>query len=249
MERSLALMAIGLLMVVPSAAQEDNDFGIWGEVGVEKKLDSRWGVGADVEFRSCDNLKEADRWSFGADVNYNITDWLKASAGYTLLDNHCRKLNGSGRKVSDYWGMLHRFNVSFTGTCSFGDVSLSLRERWQYTYRPEQTADRYWTYTDEEEDRYEGEVADRHTYKGKGRNVWRNRLQMKYKVNKKWRPYLSAESSVANGLEKIRYSAGTEIRLRKHHWLDVKYLFQKSYGDDDDEGNRHVVGFGYTYKF
>ena len=248
MERSLAIFALALLTAVPAAAQDD-DFGLWGEVNVEKKISKRLDVGAGVEFRSRDDLKEADRWSFGADVSYKITDWLKASAGYTLLDDHRQKLNTSGRKTSDYWGLRHRFNVSLTGSYSFGDLSLSLRERWQYTYRPEKTVDRYWTYTDEEEDRYLGQVADQHTYAGKGKNVWRNRLQLKYKVNKMWRPYVNAETNVSNGLEKIRYSAGTEIRLSKQHWLDVKYLFQRSYGDDDDEGNRHVIGIGYTYKF
>lgn len=248
MEKCLTVIALALLTVVPAAAQDD-DFGIWGEVNVEKKIDSRWDVDAGVEFRSRDNLKAADRWAFGADATFKITDWLKASAGYTLLDDHRQKANTSGRKTSDYWGVRHRFNVSLTGSYSFGDLNISLRERWQYTYRPEKTVDRYWTYTDEEEDRYEGEVADQHTYDAKSKNVWRNRLQLKYKVSKMWRPYLNAETHVSNGLEKVRYSAGTEIRLSKHHWLDLKYLFQKTYGDDDEEGDRHVLGIGYTYKF
>ena len=248
MEKCLTVIALALLTVVPAAAQDD-DFGIWGEVNVEKKIDSRWDVDAGVEFRSRDNLKAADRWAFGADATFKITDWLKASAGYTLLDDHREKANTSGRKASDYWGVRHRFNVSLVGSYSFGDLNISLRERWQYTYRPEKTVDRYWTYTDEEEDRYEGEVADQHTYDAKSKNVWRNRLQLKYKVSKMWRPYLNAETHVSNGLEKVRYSAGTEIRLSKHHWLDLKYLFQKTYGDDDEEGDRHVIGIGYTYKF
>lgn len=248
MEKCLTVIALALLTVVPAAAQDD-DFGIWGEVNVEKKIDSRWDVDAGVEFRSRDNLKTADRWAFGADATFKITDWLKASAGYTLLDDHREKANSSGRKASDYWGVRHRFNVSLVGSYSFGDLNISLRERWQYTYRPEQTVDRYWTYTDEEEDRYEGEVADQHTYEAKSKNVWRNRLQLKYKVSKMWRPYLNAETHVSNGLEKVRYSAGTEIRLSKHHWLDLKYLLQKTYDESDEEGDRHVIGIGYTYKF
>ena len=32
-------------------------------------------------------------------------------------------------------------------------------------------------------------------------------------------------------------------------WLDVKYLYQHTYKDDDSEGNRHVIGIGYAYKF
>jgi len=26
-------------------------------------------------------------------------------------------------------------------------------------------------------------------------------------------------------------------------------LFQKVYDDDDNEGNRHILGIGYTFKF
>ena len=99
MEKCLTVIALALLTVVPAAAQDD-DFGIWGEVNVEKKIDSRWDVDAGVEFRSRDNLKAADRWAFGADATFKITDWLKASAGYTLLDDHREKANTSGRKAS-----------------------------------------------------------------------------------------------------------------------------------------------------
>lgn len=223
-----------------SLSAQGDDFGIWGEVNAEKKIDSRWSVGAGVEYRSRDNAKTADRWSFGADVTYKITDWLKASAGYTLLDDNRHKVNDSGKKYADYWGVRHRFNVSLTASKSFGNLNVSLRERWQYTYRPEKTVQRYYVSDDSE--------ADEHTYSGKAKNVWRNRLQLKYKINKMWRPYINAESSVAKGLEKMRYAAGTEIRFNKHHSLDVKYLFQRVYGDDD-EANRHIIGLGYTYSF
>ena len=61
---------------------------------------------------------------------------------------------------------------------------------------------------------------------------------------------MSAESTVGgSGMDKMRYSLGTEIRLTKQHWLDVKYLYQHTYKDDASEGNRHVIGIGYAYKF
>jgi hypothetical protein len=131
--------------------------------------------------------------------------------------------------------------VSLTGSVDFGNLSVSLRERWQYTYRPEKTVERTKVSN--------GKVEDK-TYNGKGKNVWRNRLQLKYKLTSLWRPYVNGETYVAgSGLEKYRLSAGTEIRLSKKHSFDVKYLFQKSCSDDDDEGNRHILGFGYTFKF
>ena len=245
MERNVGIILVALLMTATTAKAQSDDFGIWGEVNVEKKISSRWSAGTGVEFRSRDNASEADRWSFGADIYYKITDWLKASAGYSLLNDNNYKVNDSGKKYAKYWGLRHRINVSLTASQSFGNLSVSLRERWQYTYRPEKTVTRYYVNTTNSHDA--GDEADEHTYSSKSKNVWRNRLQLKYKVSKMWRPYISAESSIASGLEKIRYAAGTEIRLNKQHSLDVKYLFQKAY--DDDEGDRHVLGIGYTYKF
>ena len=249
------MMLLALCMAATTGWAQEDDFGLWGEVNVEKKINSRWSAGAGVEFRSRDNAGEADRWSVGADVTYKITDWLKASAGYTLLDDHRHKVNNSGKKYADYWGLRHRFNLSLTGAYSIGDLSISLRERWQYTYRPAKTVQRYWNYTDDDDDIYYGDPVpdkagtDPHTYGIKVKNVWRNRLQLKYKLNKTWRPYASVETNVSHGLEKIRYAAGTEIRLSKKHWLDAKYLFQTCPNDDDDEGNRHIISLGYTYKF
>ena len=251
MERSMkALILTAALMVAAGEmkAQKD-DFGVWGEVNVEKKISSRLSADAGIEFRSHDNASEADRWSFGADITYKITDWLKASAGYTLLDDHRHKVNNSGKKYADYWGLRHRFNLSLTGSYNIGDLGISLRERWQYTYRPEKTVNRYWNYTDDDDDRYYGAFADEHTYGCKAKNVWRQRLQLKYKLTKMWRPYASVETSVAKGLEKTRYAAGTEIRLTKEHSLDVKYLYQNINNNDDDEADAHIICLGYTYKF
>lgn len=246
MERNVGIILVALLMTATTAKAQSDDFGIWGEVNVEKKISSRWSAGTGVEFRSRDNASEADRWSFGADISYKITDWLKASAGYSLLNDNNYKVNDSGKKYAKYWGLRHRINVSLTASQSFGNLSVSLRERWQYTYRPEKTVTRYYVNTTNSHDA--GDEADEHTYSSKSKNVWRNRLQLKYKVSKMWRPYINAESSVANGLEKIRYAAGTEIRLSKQHSLDLRYLFQKSY-NDDDEGDKHIIGIGYTFKF
>lgn len=246
MERNVGIILVALLMTATTAKAQSDDFGIWGEVNVEKKISSRWSAGTGVEFRSRDNASEADRWSFGADISYKITDWLKASAGYSLLNDNNYKVNDSGKKYAKYWGLRHRINVSLTASQSFGNLSVSLRERWQYTYRPEKTVTRYYVNTTNSHDA--GDEADEHTYSSKSKNVWRNRLQLKYKVSKMWRPYISAESSIASGLEKIRYAAGTEIRLSKQHSLDLRYLFQKSY-NDDDEGDKHIIGIGYTFKF
>lgn len=229
-----------LLLTTAEVKAEGDDFGLWAEVNVEKKISRNLSVDGGVELRTRDHVKTVDRWSGSIGASYKLTDWLKASAGYTLLYDNNEKWNDKQTKVANFWGTRHRFNVSLTGSVDFGNLSVSLRERWQYTYRPEKTVERTKV--------SKGTVEDK-TYNGKGKNVWRNRLQLKYKVSKVWRPYVNGETFVSNGMDKYRLSAGTEIRLSKQHSFDVKYLFQKSCGDDDEEGNRHIIGLGYTFKF
>ena len=242
MERGIRLFLVLAFMLLASVEvkAEGDDFGIWTEVGVEKKITKKLSLEGGLELRTRDNVKTVDRWSGSLGASYKLTDWLKASADYTLLYDNNEKWNDKQTKVANYWGVRHRFNVALTGSVDFGNLSVSLRERWQYTYRPEKTVERTKVSN--------GNVEDK-TYNGKGKNVWRNRLQLKYKVTSMWRPYVNGETYVAgSGLEKYRLSAGTEIRLSKKHSFDVKYMFQKSCSDDEDEGNRHILGVGYTFK-
>ena len=241
------LMMLAIASIMPAQAQSD-DFGIWTEAAVEKKINKKLTLDAEAELRTRDDgFGELDRWSVGVGATYKLTGWLKASMGYVFLNDNNHKVNDSGKKYADYWGQRHRFNISLTASQDFGDLTVSLRERWQYTYRPEKTVKRY---SNVDNDDYDfGEYRDDHTYKGKGSNKWRNRLQLKYKLTKQWRPYVNAESTIGgSGLDKIRYVAGTEYRLSKQHSFDVRYLYQHVY-KDEDEGNRHVLGLGYTYSF
>ena len=250
MERNVKLLLVVAVLMLASTETKaaDDDFGIWTEVNVEKKLGTNLTLDGGLEMRTRDNVGTLDRWSGSLGASYKLTDWLKVSAGYSFLYDNRYKTNDKGTKYAEYWYPRHRFNVSLTGSYSFGRLSVSLRERWQYTYRPEKTVTRYYVNTTSSHDA--GEEADTHSYSGKAKNVWRNRLQLKYKVDKMWRPYVNGETYVAgNGMDKLRLSLGTEIRLSKQHSLDVKYMFQKAYDDDDEEGNLHVIGIGYTFKF
>ena len=244
----IIVLAVLMTATVTEMRAQDN-LGLWAEVNVEHKVSKRLEVGGGIEVRRRDFFRDPDRISVGVDVAYKLTDWLKLNGGVTLMEDNRYKVSGNLSKYAEYWSPRARFFLGLTASQSFGDFTLSLRERWQYTYRPEMTVNRYWTYTDEDDDAYEGEFADTHTFGAKGKHAWRNRLQLKYKLSKMWRPYVNIETNVSHGLEKIRYAAGTEIRLTKKHVFDLRYLYQQTPNDDDDEGDRHIIGLGYTYKF
>ena len=78
----LTLLMLCLSMVFYA---QDNDFGLWYSVGVEKKIDKRWSVDVEGEFRTRNHARTADRWSVGGSADYKIKKRLKGSAGYDFL--------------------------------------------------------------------------------------------------------------------------------------------------------------------
>ena len=252
MKTKLMTMA-ALLLLVPLAVSaqddgdKDDDFGLWTTVEAVKKVDKKLSVGLDAELRTRDNVGELDRWSVGVTASYKLFPWLKASAGYVLIDDHVAEKytyhdNGNLNKwTPDYWRLRHRVHVSLTGSADMGNFTLSLRERWQYTYRPEKVVQR-WDEDDEE-------WSDK-TVSSKAKNVLRSRLQLSY--SKKccpWEPYASVELYNGWNVQKGRFTVGTEYKLSKQHVLNAFYRYQHIYDRDDEDPNTHIVGVGYTFKF
>jgi opacity protein-like surface antigen len=242
-----------------SSAQSD-DFGLDFSVEAEKKIDKQWSVSLEGELRRRDDAKTNDRWSIGLGVDYKIAKWVKASAGYSLLYDNTKRIRysdqedvddgdfdevGMPKKCAQYWAPRHRFNVSLTFDKKlFGDFRFSLRERWQYTWRPEHTVSERWSYLDEA---YDGKAK---TYGGSGKNVLRSRLQVEYdRKGLSLTPYANVEFWNAWKLQKTRYTVGLDWKLSKQHAVGAFYYYQKVNDDDDLEPNRHLLGVSYKFKF
>ncbi len=242
---------------------QGNDFGMWYEVGAEKKLSSKWSAGLDAEFRTRDDAKTADRWSLGASVDYRLLKTtsfsMKASGGYTLLyDNNPEKLtykNSDGlpkRWTPSYWGVRHRVNLSLSASMDLGRWTIGLRERWQFTHRPEKANQRYAFQYDERGGMTMPSDDQWEAVKAKDHGMLRSRLQVEYNIKKtKIDPFASVEMfSDSHGIAKMRYQAGLEYKLSKQHRFSLTYRYQDiSEDDDDNDVNSHLIGLGYQFKF
>ncbi len=251
MKRTL-LISIATIVATATYA-EKNDGGLWLSAGAEKKISKKAEIGIDADFRTRNDFKTVDRWSAGISGSYKITKWLKADAGYTLLYyNRQEKLTTHDNTLSEetlynnwrpsYWAVAHRFNASLTGSVKFGNIGLSLRERWQYTSRPATTTERY---------DFDNETWEETTVGSKDKHLLRSRLQVEYDKKKSmFKPYANAELYNAMSLEKVRFTVGTDIKVNKHHAFDVFYRLQLTNDkESDNEPNCHYIGAGYTYKF
>ena len=264
--KSQVLRVVAILFTLHSslltASAQSDDFGLDFSLEAQKKLSKQWSLSLEGELRTRDNTKTVDRWSAGLGLDYKLTKWLKTSAGYTFLYDNNEKISyfdatddevldgdvdaGDPKKRAKYWAPRHRFNVSLTFDKKlFGDFKFSLRERWQYTYRPAYTVDERWSFFD---NAYDGKAK---TYSGKGKNVLRSRLQVEYdKKGLSLTPYANVEFFNAWSLQKTRLNVGLDWKVSKQHSLGVFYRYQNVRNDDDDnDPNMHMIGVGYKFKF
>ena len=240
----LALTAMTLPLMAQSEA------GMMMEVGAEKKISKKVSVELDAELRTRNDLKTIDRWSLGIGAEYKPIKNVKLAAGYLLLNDNFResisyKPDGNYNNWRpSYWGIRHRLYASVTGSYKLTkNLQVSLRERWQYTYRPEKTVERW----DFDNSWWEDNVRE-----GKGKNQLRSRLQVEYdKKHALLTPYASVELYNSWAVEKIRYTAGTNINLAKQHTLNVYYRFQNMHNvaAGDYNPDMHYIGVGYKFKF
>ncbi|MDD6140615.1 MAG: DUF2490 domain-containing protein, partial [Bacteroidales bacterium] len=191
LSKRLAVACLIASALAPTVQAADNDFGMWYSVSAEKKITKKWSAEIEAEMRTRNDARTWDRWSASASAKYKLTKWLNAEVAYVFLnDNNPEKIsyhtNGDYNNWRpSYWGTRHRFNVSLTGKIGFGGFEVSLRERWQYTYRPEATTERY---------DFDNSLWEDVDVRGKGSNVLRSRLQVEYNIPKsKVDPFASVE--------------------------------------------------------
>ncbi len=253
--RLVTLVAAAALSL-SALAQSEGGLIVGAEA--EKKVNRQLSIGLEADMRSRNNFKTMDRLGIGIGASYKLTKWLKADAGYKLLDYNYRekveyytssKGNAKIKWRPSYHGVKHRFYASLGASFKLPcNIKLSLRERWQYTYRPETTPERY-----------KMSIADQtktldvgYARGGKGKSQLRSRLQAEYDRKRAlFTPYASVELYNNWTIEKVRYTAGTEIRLSKQHALDVYYRFQDMRNVDAEEydPDMHFLGLGYKFKF
>ena len=246
--KRLAIIATLLILTMPAAHADD--LGMWLGATIEKKLSKQMSVAVDGEWRLRDNISATDRFSVGVEADYKIMPWLKADAGYKYLHSRQpRALSNSGNYIyNTYWYPRHRIFASLEGTWKLKRLKLSLRERWQYTYRPEFV--RHRMNINELSSGY-GTVSD-NAKEGKAQNYLRSRLSAEYNIRKcPLSPFASVEMFNGWSIGKVRYSIGTDYKLDKHNSLKLYYMFsdRKAYDTDDDITDSHIIGIDYKYSF
>lgn len=214
-------------------AQTDDDFGIWSSVGVEKKLNKKWSLEGELEFRSKDNLKETGRWSAKIGGEYKLLKDVKIGAAYQFQYFH-------DLEYEDFQPR-HRIMGTIQGKHKWGRFEFSLRERVQGTYKD-----------DSDRIKSSGKID---SYKMDPEWTWKNRLKITYDIPKcKFEPSFSFETFYqlnnpdGNEFDGLRYTLALDYKFDKQNTFTVAGIY-----DDEmnvkDPVDRYVLQLGYVYSF
>lgn len=251
-QRTTHIIYILLLLLAvstPSQAQ-DSDAGLVVSAGASHKINKKFSLGGEIEMRTRNNFKTFDRWAVALNASYKATQWLKLNAGYVLLINNYHEKtrfhsdNSLNTWQPSYWNAAHRVYASATATAQLGRFAISLRERWQYTYRPTTTQQRY--------DFDDMEWKDKEI-ESKSRHLLRSRLKVDYDIPKcKIDPFASVECFNDMSLDKTRYTIGVEWKFLKNQSIDLFYRYQDvrlNDATDSSDDDMHSIGLSYNLKF
>jgi hypothetical protein len=148
------ILVLSLLLATPLLAQENDELGVWSEIGIEKAINKNWDVGLELEYRA----QNKARFSAGLSTSYKINKYLKFGINYNFLyseklDKY--KVKDKGEVGSDdwtkgynftpgYWYPRHRFSIEATGSIKLWKwLKISLRERYQLTHSKARTVEKY----------------------------------------------------------------------------------------------------------
>ena len=247
-------LILGLLFVAAATSAGAQTLLGGAEFGHKFKLGLN--VGAGVEYRSADWVNNSDQWSAEVSASYKPIKPLKIGLAYKFIQSKTVATKTTNYDVPAYWVNKHRVSVGVTGEWKpLKVLTLSLRERYQYTYRPELLVPRF--------DIENGAPAGNKTVSAKSKHILRSRIMAEVKPSKKCRftPFWSFElySLLADVnhtnetrneslfCDKWRVTAGTGFKINRHNSLDLFYRFAKTtYADEFD--SPHTIGLVYSFK-
>ncbi len=146
------ILVLSLFFAIPLLAQENDELGIWSEIGIEKSITKSWDVGLDLEYRA----QNKARFSTSLGTSYKVNKYLKFGLSYSFLYSEKNAYKdksegeiGSGdwtkgyKLITDDWYPRHRFSAEATGSIKLWSwFKISLRERYQLTRRRERNVNR-----------------------------------------------------------------------------------------------------------
>lgn len=171
----------------------------------------------EEDIRPKSNFRQAEWFLTTGEVNYTFNRYLKTGIAYMLLCQY---------KASEE--LRNRYYIYVSGNYPIGNFSLSLRERFQSTYK----------------------TGSQHP-----KNYLRTMLTLSYKIRETGlSPFAYAEIFNDTGYQgqmhtdRIRFSAGSDYKIDKQNSLQLYYRYH-IFNVYDPVNYKHAIGLTYAHRF
>jgi hypothetical protein len=204
---------------------QSNDFGIRFGAELSKKLTKKIELQFEEEIRFNQNVQAFDRSLMTLGGSYSLNKTFKAGLFYTWIY--------ANNQDDGYYESRHRFGGWIQAARKVNRFKITLREKFQNTYRDE----------------------DLGNYKYNPKMYLRSKLEVSYNIKKlPLNPYLSAEmhyqlnNPYGNDIDKWRYTAGIEYDINKKFAVDMFFRLDKEINVKTPV-NTSVIGTMLKYRF
>ena len=209
------LPVLFLLISISASAMEGT--GIAFRVSLSGKIYRQLGFLIEEDIRPQKDFKQLEWFLSTAEVNYQVKPYLRLGGGYMSL-----------AKYKSPQKLRNRYYFYALANYRFGAFKLSVRERFQSTYR-------------------------RHT--SEPNNYLRSMLMGSYDIGKS--PFSlfafvecfnQAKSGSRFRLDKVRYSAGVDYHMNKKNEFQLYYRYH-TFRVTDPVNYRNYIGACYLHRF
>lgn len=200
-----------------------NDAGLWLSVNAEKKITPGTTLLFTEEFRLNENMSQVSTLFSDIGVMHKWNKYFSTGLFYRFMEK--RNLDAS-------YSARHRFYADVSGKYKFPKTTITIRERIQA-----QVKDYYSSET--------GRIPEWYL---------RSKLGIKYELTRKWLPFISAElfyqlsNPTGNEFDNVRYLAGLEFKINKHHSIEPFYMVQHEFHVNNPVTD-FIAGIGYSASF
>jgi hypothetical protein len=252
MIKKLTVIAIILASALSASSQA---FESW--LMAKVKLPAKFSLLMQAQYTTQEDVTVTRSWNVSGGVAYKVNSHLSLGAGYWYWRFRTNYgFTSAGDYYRPYWTERHRWYAEATGSMKLWQLSLSLRERYQWTMTPPRSVGLYTG-----ADCLEAITDHQKMVSRKRVEVLRSRVQAVWQPahNFPLAPYANFElfsqlggrvystdrTLPAKFCSRWRCTVGANLRLDSHHSVGAYFRFvDVPYSGDSDVDN--VIGLNYT---
>lgn len=196
---------------------QNTDLRLWNTLGVRHDF-QKVTTSLIFGYRIQDRVTKSSLKYTSVQGAYSFNDFLSIDASYIYANSRLKDASGAS-----HWTPIHCWYISMIGICPLGNMNISLRERLQYSFYPEE--------------------------KGRNHFYYRTQIKAQYPISHPpVSPYVSYELYHTRQIQLSRYriTVGCQFRISEANICGLYYRYQKYVTASMNAIN--VLGIGYTIK-